>query len=150
MRNPAPPNYFASKYSLPHSAAVLIARGGLGFADIDDSSLEDPVIARLRQIDHVEIIRIGTRFPVVLPQRIDDELCAMLSKYGPIWLNTHFNHYREITPEAAAACDRLVRAGVVVNNQSVLLRGVNDTAKTQLKRCQGLLKIKVRPYYLFL
>lgn len=109
----------------------------------------ESVISRLRQIDHVEIIRIGTRFPVVLPQRIDDELCAMLSKYGPIWLNTHFNHYREITPEAAAACDRLVRAGVVVNNQSVLLRGVNDTAQTQLKLCQGLLKIKVRPYYLF-
>ncbi|MBI2852958.1 MAG: KamA family radical SAM protein [Chloroflexi bacterium] len=107
------------------------------------------VIARLRQIEHVEIIRIGTRFPVVLPQRIDGELCAMLSKYGPIWLNTHFNHYREITLEAAAACDRLVRAGIVVNNQSVLLRGVNDTVKTQLKLCQGLLKIKVRPYYLF-
>ncbi len=107
------------------------------------------VISQLRQIKHVEIIRIGTRFPVVLPQRIDDELCAMLSKYGTIWLNTHFNHPREITPEAARACDRLVRAGVPVNNQSVLLRGVNDTVETQLKLCQGLLKIKVRPYYLF-
>ena len=110
--------------------------------------LED-VLAKLRAIDHVEIIRIGSRFPVVLPQRIDDELCNMLSKYGPIWLNTHFNHYREITPESAAACDRLVRAGVPVNNQSVLLRGVNDNVKTQLKLCQGLLRIKVRPYYLF-
>ena len=110
--------------------------------------LED-VLAKLRAIEHVEIIRIGSRFPVVLPQRIDDELCNMLSKYGPIWLNTHFNHYREITPESAAACDRLVRAGVPVNNQSVLLRGVNDNVKTQLKLCQGLLRIKVRPYYLF-
>jgi len=109
----------------------------------------ESVIFRLRRIEHVEIIRIGTRFPVVLPQRIDDELCAMLSKYGPIWLNTHFNHYRELTSEAAAACDRLVRSGVPVNNQSVLLRGINDTVAIQTKLCQGLLKIKVRPYYLF-
>jgi lysine 2,3-aminomutase len=109
----------------------------------------ESVISRLKQIEHVEIIRIGSRFPVVLPQRIDDELCAMLSKYGPIWLNTHFNHYREITPEAAAACDRLVRSGVPVNNQSVLLRGINDSVEVQSKLCQGLLRIKVRPYYLF-
>jgi len=109
----------------------------------------ESVISRLRRIEHVEIIRIGSRFPVVLPQRIDDELCNMLSKYGPIWLNTHFNHYREITPKAAAACDRLVRSGVPVNNQSVLLRGINDSVETQTRLCQGLLKIKVRPYYLF-
>jgi lysine 2,3-aminomutase len=109
----------------------------------------ESVISRLRRIEHVEIIRIGTRFPVVLPQRIDDELCNMLSKYGPIWLNTHFNHYRELTPESAAACDKLVRSGVPVNNQSVLLRGINDSVAIQTKLCQGLLKIKVRPYYLF-
>lgn len=107
------------------------------------------VISRIREIEHIEIIRIGTRFPVVLPQRIDAELCAMLSKYGPIWLNTHFNHPHEITPQAAEACDRLLRSGVPVNNQTVLLRGINDTAETQLKLCHGLLKIKVRPYYLF-
>jgi lysine 2,3-aminomutase len=109
----------------------------------------ESVISRLRRIEHVEIIRIGTRFPVVLPQRIDDELCDMLSKYGPIWLNTHFNHYRELTPEATAACDKLVRSGVPVNNQSVLLRGINDSVAVQTKLCQGLLKAKVRPYYLF-
>jgi len=109
----------------------------------------EEVISGLRRIEHVEIIRIGTRFPAVLPHRIDEELCAMLSRYGPIWLNTHFNHPREITPEAARACDRLLRSGVPVNNQSVLLRGVNDSVETQLKLCQGLLKIKVRPYYLF-
>jgi lysine 2,3-aminomutase len=109
----------------------------------------ETIISRLREIKHVEIIRIGSRFPVVLPQRIDAELGDMLSKYGPIWFNTHFNHPREITPEAAAACDRLVRSGVPVNNQSVLLRGINDNVETQLKLCQGLLKIKVRPYYLF-
>ncbi|HEY41296.1 MAG TPA: lysine 2,3-aminomutase, partial [Dehalococcoidia bacterium] len=85
----------------------------------------------------------------VLPQRIDDELCEMLSKYSPIWLNTHFNHEREITPEAAQACDRLVRSGVPVNNQSVLLKGVNDSVDAQKKLCHGLLRIKVRPYYLF-
>jgi lysine 2,3-aminomutase len=110
--------------------------------------LED-IISRLRGIEHVEIIRIGTRFPAVLPQRIDDELCTMLSKYGPIWLNTQFNHYREITTEAAVACDKLLRSGVPVSNQSVLLRGINDSVETQTKLCQGLLKIKVRPYYLF-
>ncbi len=109
----------------------------------------EAVLSALRRIDHVEIIRIGSRFPVVLPQRIDDELCAMLSRYGPIWLNTHFNHPNELTADSARAVDRLLRAGVPVNNQSVLLRGVNDTVETQLKLCQGLLKIKVRPYYLF-
>jgi lysine 2,3-aminomutase len=115
---------------------------------LSTSHLKD-IISRLRKIEHVEIIRIGSRFPVVLPQRIDNELCAMLSRYGPIWLNTHFNHYREITPEAAAACDKLVRSGIPVNNQSVLLRGINDSVETQTRLCQELLKIKVRPYYLF-
>jgi len=109
----------------------------------------ESVISRLRRIEHVEIIRIGSRYPVVLPQRIDDELCSMLSKYGPIWLNTHFNHPNEITPEAAAAVDRLIRAGVPVNNQAVLLKGINDSVPVQLKLCRELLKIKVRPYYLF-
>jgi len=107
------------------------------------------VLQKLRAIRHVEIIRIGTRFPVVLPQRIDEELCAMLSQYGPIWVNTHFNHPREVTPAAAAACDRLLRSGIPLNNQCVLLRGVNDTVATQTKLCHELLKIKVRPYYLF-
>jgi lysine 2,3-aminomutase len=109
----------------------------------------ESILSRLRQISHVEIIRIGTRFPVVLPMRIDDELCAVLSKYGPIWVNTHFNHYQEITPEAARACDKLLRAGVPVNNQTVLMRGINDSVAIQTKLCQGLLRSKVRPYYLF-
>jgi len=109
----------------------------------------EKIISAIRRIEHVEIIRLGTRFPVVLPFRIDDELCSMLSRYGPIWHHTHFNHYREITPESASACDRLLRVGVPVNNQSVLLRGVNDSVDIQTKLCHGLLKIKVRPYYLF-
>ena len=115
---------------------------------LSTSHLES-IISKVRRIRHVEIIRIGTRFPVVLPQRIDSELCAMLSKYSPIWLNTHFNHPREITLEAAEACDRLLRSGIPINNQSVLLSGVNDTVETMLRLCQGLLRIKVRPYYLF-
>jgi lysine 2,3-aminomutase len=109
----------------------------------------ESVIAKLRRIEHVEIIRIGSRFPVVLPQRVDDELCEMLSKYGPIWLNTHFNHPNEVTPEAAKACDKLLRAGVPVNNQCVLLRGVNDSVEVQTMLSHKLLKAKVRPYYLF-
>jgi len=109
----------------------------------------ESIISRVREIGHIEIIRIGTRFPVVLPRRIDDELCNMLSRYGPIWLNTHFNHPQEITPESQQACDRLLRSGVPVNNQSVLLRGINDSVETMLKLCHGLLRIKVRPYYLF-
>jgi lysine 2,3-aminomutase len=109
----------------------------------------EKVLYKLRKIKHVEIIRIGSRYPVVLPQRIDDELCDMLSNYGPIWFNTHFNHPNEVTPEAARACDKLLRAGVPVNNQTVLLRGINDTVETQLKLSHRLLKSKVRPYYLF-
>jgi lysine 2,3-aminomutase len=135
-------------YIRNHKAIRDVVISGGDPLTLSTSHLES-VISRLRRIEHVEIIRIGTRFPVVLPQRIDDELCNMLSKYGPIWLNTHFNHYRELTPEAAAACDKLVRSGVPVNNQSVLLRGINDTVAIQTKLCQGLLKIKVRPYYLF-
>jgi lysine 2,3-aminomutase len=115
---------------------------------LSTSHLES-IIVKIRAIKHIEIIRIGSRFPVVLPQRIDAELCNMLSKYGPIWLNTHFNHPREVTPEAAAACDRLLRAGVPVNNQTVLLRGINDSVEIQTKLSHALLKAKVRPYYLF-
>ncbi len=109
----------------------------------------ESVLAALRAIRHVEIVRIGTRFPVVLPQRIDDELCNVLSKYGPIWVNTHFNHPKEVTEESAKACDRLLRAGVPVNNQSVLLKGINDSVRTMTDLCHKLLKAKVRPYYLF-
>ena len=109
----------------------------------------ETVLAKLREIKHVEIIRLGTRCPVVLPQRIDDELCRMLGKYGPIWLNTHFNHPREVTAEAMSACDKLLRAGIPINNQAVLLKGVNDRSETQRALCHGLLRAKVRPYYLF-
>ncbi len=107
------------------------------------------ILAKLRAIETIEIIRLGTRFPVVLPERIDEELTAMLSKYRPLWVNTHFNHPREITREAAVACDQLQRSGVPMNNQSVLLRGVNDSLPVMKELCHALLRIGVRPYYLY-
>lgn len=113
-----------------------------------DAKLE-LIISRLHQIPHVEIIRIGSRYPVLLPQRITPEFCAMLEKYHPVWLNTHFNHPKEITPDAAAACDLLLRHGVVVQNQTVLLKGINDDLETMRSLLTGLLKIRVRPYYLY-
>lgn len=110
----------------------------------------EKILAGLRAIPHVEIIRFGSRVPVFLPQRIDSEMTSMLEKYHPIWVNTHFNHPNEITPESAAACDRLLRAGIPVNNQAVLLRGVNDCPYIMRDLVQGLMKIRVRPYYLYL
>ncbi len=107
------------------------------------------IISRLRAIPHVEIIRIGSRFPVLLPQRITPELCSMLEKYHPIWLNTHFNHPKEITPEAAVAVDRLLRHGIPVGNQTVLLDGINDDLDSMRRLVTGLVKIRVRPYYLY-
>jgi lysine 2,3-aminomutase len=135
-------------YIRRHKAIRDVIISGGDPLTLSNRQLED-IISRIREIRHVEIIRIGTRFPVVLPQRIDNELCSILAKYGPIWLNTHFNHVREITPEAAKACDCLLRSGVPVNNQTVLLRGINDSVEAQTKLCHGLLRIKVRPYYLF-
>ncbi len=103
----------------------------------------------LRSIPHVEIIRLGTRLPVTLPFRVTPALCTMLASFHPIWLNTHFNHPRELTAEAAEACDRLTRAGIPVGNQSVLLRGVNDDAAVMKELCEGLVRMRVRPYYVY-
>jgi lysine 2,3-aminomutase len=115
---------------------------------VSDKMLES-IIKRLREIPHVEIIRIGTRTPVVCPQRITDDLVNMLKKYHPIWLNTHFNHSKEVTPEAAEACAKLANAGVPLGNQSVLLRGVNDCVHVMKKLVHDLVKIRVRPYYIY-
>lgn len=125
----------------------VIVSGGDPFT-LSTSRLES-ILKRLRSISHVEIIRIGTRTPVTLPMRIDEELCSMLDRHGPIWVNTQFNHPNEVTPQAAVAVDRLVRHGVCVNNQSVLMRGVNDDPETIKILCRKLVMIKVRPYYLF-
>lgn len=113
-----------------------------------DNWLED-VIGRLRAIPHVEIIRIGTRTPVVLPMRITAGLLEMLRKYQPIWINTHFNHPREITAESSQACERIADAGIPLGSQTVLLRGVNDDAGTLKELFTKLVKIRVRPYYLY-
>ncbi len=109
----------------------------------------DWILGRLRAIPHVEIIRAGTRVPVVLPMRIDDELVAMLRRHHPFFVNTHFNHAKEITPAARRACERLVDAGIPVGNQAVLLRGVNSSVRSLRRLFRDLLKMRVKPYYLF-
>ncbi len=115
---------------------------------VSDAKLES-IIKRLRDIPHVEIIRIGSRVPVVCPQRITDKLAEMLKQYHPIWLNTHFNHPSEITPESIAACEKLANAGIPLGNQSVLLRGVNDCVNIMKRLVHKLVMMRVRPYYIY-
>ena len=115
---------------------------------VSDAKLES-IIKRLRAIPHVEIIRIGSRTPVVCPQRITDDLVNMLKKHHPIWLNTHFNHPNEVTPESSAACIKLADAGIPLGNQSVLLKGVNDCVNIMKRLVHKLVMIRVRPYYIY-
>lgn len=115
---------------------------------LSDKKLEH-LISRLREIKHVEFIRIGSRIPVFLPQRITPELCDIFRKYGPIWMSIHVNHPRECTAELKAACERLSFAGVPLGNQSVLLKGVNDDAEVMRALVHRLLRMRVRPYYLY-
>lgn len=115
---------------------------------MNDERLET-IIAKLRAIPHVEIIRIGTRTPVVMPQRITEELVAMFKKYHPIYVNTHFNHPAEFTEESKAACARLADAGIQLGNQSVLLRGVNDCVHVMRTLVNGLAYLRVKPYYIY-
>jgi len=107
------------------------------------------VLKELRAIPHVDIIRIGSRMPVVLPQRITEDFAEMLKKYHPIYLNTHFNHSREITRESKEACERLANVGIPLGNQSVLLRDVNDCPYIMKQLVQKLLAIRVKPYYIY-
>jgi lysine 2,3-aminomutase len=109
----------------------------------------DWILTRLRAIPHIEIIRIGSRIPVVLPQRITMGLIRVLRKHQPIYLNTHFNHPDEITETSAKACTRLADAGIPLGNQTVLLRGVNDDPTVMKRLMQRLLTIRVRPYYIY-
>ena len=115
---------------------------------ISDEKLEY-IISKLRAIPHVEIVRMGSRTPVVMPQRITPELCNMLKKYHPIWLNTHFNHPNEVTEEAARACAMLADAGIPLGNQTVLLAGVNDCVHVMKKLVHKLVSMRVRPYYIY-
>jgi lysine 2,3-aminomutase len=125
----------------------VLLSGGDGLL-VSDAVLED-IIKKLKAIDHVEIVRIGSRAPCTLPQRITPELCKMLAKYHPIWLNTHFNHPREITPESKKAVEMLADHGIPVGNQSVLLKGINDCPTIMKKLVHELVKIRVRPYYFY-
>ena len=135
--------YIASN---PAIRDVLITGGDPFIAS--DSALEN-LLSRIRAIPHVDIIRFGTRTPVTLPYRVTDKLAKMISKYHPVWLNTHFNCEEEITPEAQQAIANLVNNGIPVGNQAVLLRGVNDSNDRMLNLCRKLLKSRVRPYYVF-
>lgn len=125
---------------------VLISGGDP--LSLGDSRLEY-ILAGLRAIPHVEVIRFGTRVPVTNPFRITEEFCRMIRKYHPIWVNTHFNHPAELTEEAVAACARLADAGAPLGNQTVLLRGVNDCPHIQKELVRRLVKARVRPYYLY-
>lgn len=115
---------------------------------VSDEKLEY-IIKKLREIPHVEIIRLGSRTPVVCPQRITDDLVNMLKKYHPIWLNTHFNHPKEFTPESMEALRKMADAGIPLGNQSVLLRGVNDCPHIMRDLVHKLVKNRVRPYYIY-
>jgi lysine 2,3-aminomutase len=109
----------------------------------------EELLTRLREIPHIEIVRIGSRVPVFMPMRVTQELCDMLAKFHPLWLNIHVNHPVEISKELDEACDRLSRAGIPLGNQSVLLAGVNDCVHLQRDLVQKLVRIRVRPYYLY-
>jgi lysine 2,3-aminomutase len=130
----------------PQIRDVLIS-GGDSFLVSDETI--DFILGSLRKIPHVEVIRFGTRTPVVLPQRITSDLCSILRKYHPIWVNTHFNHPYEITAQSKEACEKLVDAGIPLGNQTVLLKGVNDCPYIIRKLVQDLVKMRVRPYYLY-
>lgn len=136
-------DYIASQ---PQIHDVLLTGGDP--LTLSDGNLEW-IITRLRAIDHVEIIRLGSRYPVLNPYRITDELCRICSENHPIWFNTHYNHPKELTEDAAGAIDRLTRAGVPVGNQTVLLRGINDNANTLKELFNRLVALRIRPYYLY-
>lgn len=107
------------------------------------------LLSNLKQIPHLEFVRIGTKVPVVLPQRITKTLVNILKKYHPLWMSIHFTHPDEITPEVTEACERLADAGIPLGSQTVLLKGINDNVYTMKELVHSLLKIRVRPYYLY-
>ncbi|NTV42396.1 MAG: lysine 2,3-aminomutase, partial [Syntrophobacteraceae bacterium] len=107
------------------------------------------LLSRLRRIPHVEFLRIGTKVPVVLPQRVTHALTRILKRYHPLWMSVHFTHPDELTPETTEACSRLADTGIPLGSQTVLLAGVNDDVETMRRLFRGLLKIRVKPYYLY-
>jgi lysine 2,3-aminomutase len=115
---------------------------------LTDSHL-DYLLSGIRRIPHVEIIRIGTKVPVVLPQRLTARLLNILKKYQPLWISIHFTHPDELTPETSTACNLLADAGIPLGSQTVLLKDINDRVETLMRLYHGLLKVRVRPYYLY-
>ncbi len=130
----------------PEVRDVLVSGGDP--LTMSDKNLEF-VVSRLREIPSIEIIRFGTKMPMFLPMRITDDLVKMLAKYHPVWINTHFNHPKELTPESRAACARIVNAGIPLGNQTVLLRGVNSSPRIVKELMHQLVRNRLRPYYLF-
>ncbi|MDD2581865.1 MAG: KamA family radical SAM protein [Desulfuromonadaceae bacterium] len=137
----------ALDYIAAHPAIHDVVLSGGDPLMLDDESLSK-ILTGLRAIPHVAIIRIGTRVPVTLPGRITRDLCSLLRKFHPLFINTHFNHPDEITAESGNACALLADSGIPLGNQTVLLRGVNDSVETMRKLMTGLLALRVRPYYL--
>jgi lysine 2,3-aminomutase len=138
----------AFKYLEEHSEISDVILSGGDPLMLTDAMLEK-ILIRLREIKHIQVIRLGTKMPCVLPQRITPKLVGMLRKYHPIYVNTHFNHPWEITEESTNACGMLADAGIPVGNQAVLMKGVNDDAETIKDLMKKLLAIRVRPYYLY-
>ncbi len=136
------------QYIQEHPAIREVLLSGGDPLLLSDQRLDD-ILCRLRAIPSVEVIRIGTRVPCSLPMRVTKDLAKILKKHHPLYINTHFNHPRELTAEAEKACTRLADAGIPLGCQSVLLKGVNDTHKTLGKLFTGLLRLRVKPYYLF-
>lgn len=139
-------------------AAIEYIKGNRKIRDVlisggDPLILEDEVlenlIQKIRAISHVEVLRLGTRIPVTLPQRITENLVNMLKKYSPIWISVHFNHPKEITKRCEIACDMLSESGIPLGSQTVLLKGINDRPYIMRKLVHDLLKIRVRPYYIY-
>lgn len=139
----------AFKYIESHPEIRDIILSGGDPLMLTDTML-DKILTRLRKIPHVEIIRLGSKMPCVLPQRITPKLCEMLKKHHPLYINTHFNHPWEITEESSKACQMLVNSGIPVNNQAVLMKNINDNAEVMKELFLKLLAIRVRPYYLFM
>jgi len=138
----------AFKYLSEHTEISDVILSGGDPLMLTDAMLEK-ILIRLREMKHIQIIRLGTKMPCVLPQRITPKLCNMLKKYHPVYVNTHFNHPWEITEESTKACTMLADAGIPVGNQAVLMKGVNDDAETIRELMKKLLSIRVKPYYLY-
>jgi len=136
------------EYIRDHSEIDDVLLTGGDPLSLSDAKLEW-LLKELRSIGHISIIRFGSRFPVLMPQRITSLFCDMLSQYHPIWFNTHFNHPKEISEDSLIATDRLIRAGVAVQNQGVLLKGINDSAEILRALNKGLIAARIRPYYLY-